>query len=334
MYYHLLYFATSFLFEEKLLYGFLERGVVKTLLSSRLLSLEYILLYYPLVALAFGPSLSSSEASLRDLCLNDRNCVRYLKRSPSPFPSMFRMSPTTATASSEGSFYTDGGDSQWNGFRSALPILLLFSIASMLASRAAGVIWPNIPKSRLNLLLGLPYVLYVHGSGTVFTISAAFLFYKAGRRLRGTPLHTPVIWTMAVLAIIAKEPNFPVKKHLTWSTFTFGKLGFLDKGKYCGEYGWHLSLNLVLLRLISFCIDGHNNLASPAASRLTTAADYTFENCLSHALYAPVFIAGPTVRFDDYIACCKKGSAKKVRRDGGCCCYCCYCCCCERLAVN
>ena len=56
---------------------------------------------------------------------------------------------------------------------------------------------------------------------------------------------------------MAKEPNFAIKRHFSFGSILGRSYAYLDYGAYAGEYSWHLSMNLVLLRLISYSIDSH-----------------------------------------------------------------------------
>ena len=51
-----------------------------------------------------------------------------------------------------------------------------------------------------------------------------------------------------------------------------------------------------MLRLLSYALDRCRT--APASAN----ADYSLVNCVSHAFYAPLFVSGPTMRFDAYIS--------------------------------
>jgi len=61
-----------------------------------------------------------------------------------------------------------------------------------------------------------------------------------------------------------------------------------------------------VLRLVSFALDAHSAAAlrNDSPARSSTVAEwrqrYTLAGSAAHALYAPLFLAGPTIRFDDF----------------------------------
>ena len=215
--------------------------------------------------------------------------------------------------------------------------------------------WYNDDKSRkgeckkvyFNLSIGLGFLFYVHGAGAVFPIFFTILFHVASIYTAGVPTVGPATtWVLAAVTIFAKEPNWPLKKYLTFG-FMFGnKFAFMDRGAWAGEYSWHLSMNLVLLRLISYSLDRHwaaTNLKFPFLmnqkkkvvlgrekgkpreivvdelykARVETdlpLESYTLVNSLSHALYAPLFLAGPTIPFNAYMSYCGHGDIDRYFR--------------------
>ena len=113
------------------------------------------------------------------------------------------------------------------------------------------------------------------------------------------------------------------------SGVSFGDLAgtswqWLDR--YRGEYPWHQALNLVALRVLSFHLDLHwaqlslkGELVWPTRSAKTPRAieghsfdygmrvetpqpleHYSLEASLAHALYVPLYIAGPILPFNAF----------------------------------
>ncbi|KAI1809301.1 putative glycerol:H+ symporter [Poronia punctata] len=96
-------------------------------------------------------------------------------------------------------------------------------------------------------------------------------------------------------------------------------------GKWLDGYGglmsrWEVLFNITVLRLISFNLDYYWSLDrrphSPLEKQLDPSAlserdrvgtpakpkDYSFRNYIAYALYAPLYIAGPIITFNDYIS--------------------------------
>lgn len=295
-------------------------------------SLEYVVLYYPIIISTMS-YLSTLESPLKNLCYSNSPrssyCKHYLRGTSSIFPKILGLN-----------MITDKGDAQWSAFRGALPILAAFAAFSVVASIALTK-KVKVKKSRVNLLIGLAFGCYVHGCGVIWPILFASLFHFVGNFTKGTSVHAFVIWSLAGLTIVAKEPNLPIKQYLNYRTILGRSHGYLDHGVYAGEYSWHLSMNLVLLRLISSSMDGHwaasgektegkarqnknknedkkdkknkKDNENEYRERVKTSRpkeEYSLENVLSHAFYAPLFLAGPTIPFNAYMSYCKKGHGK------------------------
>jgi len=87
---------------------------------------------------------------------------------------------------------------------------------------------------------------------------------------------------------------------------------------------WEVLFNFTILRLISFNLDYYWSLNTRTSSplekkqldpsnlserdRVTIPAkptDYTFRNYFAYAMYSPLYLAGPIITFNDYIAQCR-----------------------------
>ena len=209
----------------------------------------------------------------------------------------------------------DLADIQWRDFRGSLHLLVaaaaglaaLVRLGTLYASRLgadrarAGVL--------LRLLVGLGFLAFVHGAGALFPLALALGFCLAARAAAGTRAAVPLVWLMALAAIAAKEPNWPVRRHLTFETLAGPRWAFLDGRAFQGEYDWAESVNLIVLRLVSFGLDCHRaakgGRKADEGKGAPPSRRYAVENCFSHAFYAPLFLAGPTIRFDSYLEQCE-----------------------------
>ncbi|KAI4955635.1 hypothetical protein J4E91_001496 [Alternaria rosae] len=87
---------------------------------------------------------------------------------------------------------------------------------------------------------------------------------------------------------------------------------------------WEVLFNFTILRLISFNLDYYWSLNSRTANNIkkkqldasnlserdrvtipAKATDYTFRNYFAYAMYSPLYLAGPIITFNDYIAQCR-----------------------------
>jgi len=188
-------------------------------------------------------------------------------------------------------------------------------------------------KEHLNLALGVVFVSYVHGFGIIYHAVAVFVMHFASYPLDKHRNTTILIWVTALSMLIIKEPKWGIKNYLAFTNIFGGKIGgFMDS--YDGVYSWHLSINLAILRLLSYALDRQsaheqqNSKSGKPSSKqgssdnsdtpLTTPnqdlsqrmktplpiQSYTYVNALSHLLYPPFFLAGPTVSFNTYMSYC------------------------------
>ncbi|RYP54787.1 hypothetical protein DL768_000515 [Monosporascus sp. mg162] len=100
---------------------------------------------------------------------------------------------------------------------------------------------------------------------------------------------------------------------VTWGRWLDSHGGILSR--------WEISFNLTVLRMVSFNLDyywsldrssyspveldpsslsEHDRISIPAQSK-----DYSFRNYVAYAIYAPLYLAGPIITFNDYISQCR-----------------------------
>lgn len=333
--YVFVYFVTSFLFQEKLWFILVTNDFMP-ITHSELLDLDYLLVYYPVITYVACWWLPTKAGQLKELCMTSRRCRHFLG---------------SGNRLIVGTDLVDKGDPQWTSFRSAIFILFLFAVASTLLKNKLinkyfnNRVQPSV-KVYLNLAIGIVFLFYIHGAGAMFPLFFSLLFHTASHFTAGLETVAPATtWFLAGLTIFAKEPHWPVRKFLKFG-FLFGsKFSFLDKGVFAGEYSWHLSMNLVLLRLISYSMDRHwaaLHLKKPFLQKKVVVGEeegkpsevvvdylykgrveqdlpfesYTLVNCVSHAMYAPLFLAGPTIPFNAYMSYCGHGGERAKRADG------------------
>eukprot|EP00440_Ansanella_granifera_P017449 gb/GFBE01018953.1/.p1 GENE.gb/GFBE01018953.1/~~gb/GFBE01018953.1/.p1 ORF type:complete len:429 (+),score=79.51 gb/GFBE01018953.1/:1-1287(+) len=162
----------------------------------------------------------------------------------------------------------------------------------------------------VRLVLGLLFVVYVHGVGAIFPLLIAVMFFCLGRLLAGSRCVVPLAWLLMLLCIVAKDDKLPLRQFLKFGRLLGPGAAFLDGEEFHGEYEWPNSVNLMLLRLVSFVLDWHRAVLETDSSDSSAVGAlrerYTLANCLAHALYMPTFIAGPTIGFDDFIDQCSQ----------------------------
>ena len=180
------------------------------------------------------------------------------------------------------------------------------------------------------LLFGLGVLVVQHGYHALIVLALAMVAFALVRVTRGTPLCVPLVWCYAAIVLLFKE-SYRLRRYAG-----YGFLEPLFDSAYGGLYGWQFPANFLLLRLVSFALDAHwatlrgtglkNDetlvpaaMPSAAAATTTTAttpsstlagdaaavplhpSEYTLLNFSTYVLYAPLYMAGPIMPFDDFV---------------------------------
>ncbi|KAI9722666.1 MAG: hypothetical protein M1812_001597 [Candelaria pacifica] len=175
----------------------------------------------------------------------------------------------------------------------------------------------------------------LHGFSALKIFVILYINYSLATRLprKHVPLAT---WIFNIGILFANELckgyqfSFIAEALLPWSSAsvegTITGNGSLNWGSWLDSYGglvprWEILFNITVLRLISFNLDYYWSLGLIGGSpiekkqldpsnlserdRVSTPAnlqDYSFTNYLAYALYSPLYLAGPILTFNDYIA--------------------------------
>jgi len=73
----------------------------------------------------------------------------------------------------------------------------------------------------------------------------------------------------------------------------------LFDSRYGGMYAWRLPANFLVLRILSFSID----CVRCKERGEHTGDKYSFLNMLTYCVYAPLYIGGPIISFDEFRLC-------------------------------
>jgi D-alanyl-lipoteichoic acid acyltransferase DltB (MBOAT superfamily) len=217
----------------------------------------------------------------------------------------------------------DSADGQWRDFRSSLPLLAGALVAT--AGAHAVLVWMNLSPSvttYVRLVIGLVFAVVQHGyhAGIVLVL-AVIGFLVPTKFVRGVGGRSAfaAVWGYGLLVLLFKE-SYRIK-HL----FPLILTPLFDKASFGGQYAWQLSANFLILRIISFGLDyswrkqelngqpdsaGISDPDSTYTVQTKTSvpidSDYSFINYLAYVLYVPLYIAGPILRYDDYISQAKR----------------------------
>ncbi|CAE8647970.1 unnamed protein product [Polarella glacialis] len=274
---------------------------------ARWLSWEFLLIWYVIIAYFFTQVVPQGCMRLLALCESDVYCLGFMR------PSLWRAN-----------YEMDNGDIQWREFRCEIHLLSLAAAAYVVLRAAFGRrrTWPC-------LMLSLAFVGYLHGGHTIFLLVACSGSYAVARAFGASKWAPVAAWAYGLSLIGFKVLNMQLK--LAWVLGPVGKsLDNLPRA-----YDWHQSLSLMVLRLISFNMDyywalkaveggapQHEVPATADSEALTyklrerrprPVADYSLANCIAHAFYAPLWLAGPTMSFNVFASHLRDREQEAVR---------------------
>ncbi|PBK82841.1 MBOAT-domain-containing protein [Armillaria gallica] len=179
----------------------------------------------------------------------------------------------------------DNWDAQYRSFRNNVPILA--AVAGVHALLTYFV--PTQLRLRLNLVFALIFNVALHGTSTLKILVILSLNYALRAR------HPSFTWVFNIAMLFAND-RFSGYSYASISP----SLGWLDDWE--GAYPrWYISFNITMLRLVSFNMDYYAATTTPKSDSHPPHA-YSFPVYLTYALFAPLYIAGPIIPFNDFLA--------------------------------
>eukprot|EP00698_Gefionella_okellyi_P000920 TRINITY_DN10799_c0_g1_i1.p1 TRINITY_DN10799_c0_g1~~TRINITY_DN10799_c0_g1_i1.p1 ORF type:complete len:520 (-),score=81.97 TRINITY_DN10799_c0_g1_i1:61-1620(-) len=206
-------------------------------------------------------------------------------------------------------WHRDAADIQWNSFYNNLPTLFALMIAYVTISqisRRLGVtarLWSCAAVS-------LAVVIFVHRSEAPWGLFIVTVNYLIAKVFGGSRLNPLLSWIFAAGYMVYSE-------HVG---FSFGR--FSDSLEWLDEwqptYRFARTINLCLLRMISFNMDYYWALRKQPSSRKSLVEDewsydarvethqplerYSFVSYFVYLFYIPVMITGPTIAYNAFIS--------------------------------
>jgi D-alanyl-lipoteichoic acid acyltransferase DltB (MBOAT superfamily) len=232
----------------------------------------------------------------------------------------------------------DLSDVQWREFRSAAPalagVLTVYAMLSRFLQRRwnssndskTGTTRSATARAAYTLVFAAIFLCYLHGYAVVYVFGLITANWVVAHLVSGSRLGALCIWTANIGALLAARltDGFP-------AVFVFGqRYAWLDQHEHAGwlkgVMRWHICYNLTVLRMLSFALDLHwsrlekkkgarsiekekeeNNVSSEIAAKhrqttsLPCSSDYSLLFALAHALYPPLYIAGPIITYQDFV---------------------------------
>ena len=207
----------------------------------------------------------------------------------------------------------DQSDHQWWAFKKELGTLVLLLAVFLAGGRAMRSAGASLhARLAYSLLFAVGFSAHAFGSGGLWVWLLAALNYAAARALAGTRHYPVLLWlvNLAILIRINAIARYDPIQLCPEAVCTQTVHDLLS-----GSVDWSVYYKLVFLRLISFGMDLHWKRCETApaatagrpplfrAQETPLDADaYTAPFFFAYLFYIPLFIAGPVVTFNAFVA--------------------------------
>ncbi|KAJ5835637.1 Membrane bound O-acyl transferase MBOAT [Penicillium robsamsonii] len=257
----------------------------------------------------------------------------------------------------------DNSDSQYEGFRDKIHLLLLLLIAHPLARRVyqsfttrSNVETKQLSHSvngaaeaqleqrmRFDFWFGLIFITALHGVSALKVLSILYINFRIGKVVPRSYVPAAT-WIFNISVLFANELSGGYSFERIVKVFAPGSgtledsaTGLVQWAQTLDDLGglmprWEIFFKVTVLRLISFNMDRHWSADYPAASPIekkqldpatlsdrdrvkipAEATAFTFRNYIAYVLYAPLYVAGPILTFNDYVSQQRYTSASLTR---------------------
>ncbi|KAL6939441.1 hypothetical protein ACO0RG_003279 [Hanseniaspora osmophila] len=220
----------------------------------------------------------------------------------------------------------DNSDQQYKFFRDNLILLAIVAFGHIALKRATLSVFKRITPITFDTIFGFPFLFVLHGVNCLRPLTHLAMFFVLSRSLRKHKrVATLLIWLYGISSLFIN-----VKFRLLKYGDMLPILSSLDSWNTGIVKRWDVFYNFTLLRLLSYNLDYIERYhfininpkqkeeqeekelskaakADPLYNDLTrtqfphSLTDFSFFNYLGYALYAPLFIAGPIITFNDFL---------------------------------
>lgn len=199
----------------------------------------------------------------------------------------------------------DNSDQQYRFFRDNFWFLWTL-VAGHVALRKIAVSFAPHKRTTFDLVVGILYLLALHGTNVVKIALHVSVMYILATQVENTRHARIALWVYGVLTLFLNDKLRNVALHID----------AIDHGFHGVVERWDVFYNFTLLRMLSFGLDYLEKRDLPKLEPQLVPADldergrltaplpieeYNFANYVSYLTYAPLFIGGPIVSFNDYM---------------------------------
>lgn len=192
----------------------------------------------------------------------------------------------------------DNSDSQYSSFRDIFPLLALLVVVHQTLRRSVGS-WAN-NAIVFDCLFGVLLITILHGISVVKILAILLVNYKLSEENSFL-----MVWIFGVGTLFSNELLEGYQFSAISSTLAFldGLGGVMPR--------WEILFKCTMLRMLSFSMDrilarrriklieGDGEFARVANP--LSKDDYNFVTYIGYCLYAPLYVAGPILTFNDYV---------------------------------
>ncbi|KAJ2803268.1 glycerol transporter, partial [Coemansia helicoidea] len=210
-------------------------------------------------------------------------------------------------------------DGQWHTFRQHLPAFAAAMLAYVLLNwvarratrhRAGG---GALPSLWFPGVFATAFVVVLSGASIVFIAALVAGNYALAKRAAGRRWAPWAVWAYNIAVLFANEYG---------DGYSFGHihpaLAWLDAHRGVLRR-WDVTFNITMLRMVSFAMDYHwskqqqKQQGAPASppreqsardriERSCAESEYCFVNYWAYLLYPPLYMTGPIITFNDFVA--------------------------------
>ncbi|POR35483.1 Glycerol uptake protein 1 [Tolypocladium paradoxum] len=242
----------------------------------------------------------------------------------------------------------DISDAQYHTFRGNLPymgaLLLLHPILRRVCnavSQKPGQRTSSGPgrleqRASFDFAFAILFLLVLHGVSAFKVLAILCVNYQIAMKLPRASIPA-VTWVFNISTLFANELCEGYRLAVLASFVAPAGSALVQWGAWLDGYGgllsrWEVLFNITILRLVSFNMDYYWSIDKRSANSLekkqldpanlserdrisipADVGDFTFRNYVAYAVYAPLYLAGPILTFNDYVSQLKHRAASIER---------------------
>lgn len=200
----------------------------------------------------------------------------------------------------------DNSDTQYRFFRNNFWLLVGLVAGHVSLRKWIVHVKGDIERTWFDVGFGVVYLFALHGVNVVKIFLHVFVMYTFAKRVTEVKLAKVLLWVYGIATLFINDRYWNASFHL--DVIDNGFKGIIPR--------WDVFYNFTLLRMLSFGLDYLEKINSaPSEPKGVTEnlderdrlvaplplLDYSFFNYIAYITYAPLFIGGPIITFNDYL---------------------------------